>query len=109
MDNKLYKSFNEFVFFAKVCLCLFALLAVTLAEPPVPSQQYLPQNFGPPSSSYGPPGAGGHTDAIFRGSGGGRPGSQYGAPRPSSQYGPPGHGGAGGAGGYDDGHYVSFY
>lgn len=82
----------------QACICLFALIALTRAEPPVPSQSYLPQSFGTPSTSYGAPGIRGQTDAIFR-SGGGpsaqynaprRPSSQYGAPqKPSSQYGAP--------------------
>lgn len=67
----------------QVAICLLALVAVVVAEPPVPSNQYLPSN------QYGPPNFGGQTDAILR------PSSQYGAPqRPSSQYGAPG-------GGYD--------
>lgn len=69
---------------------MLALIASVLAEPPVPSSQYLPSNqYGAPS--FG----GGHTDAILR------PNTQYGAPsRPSSSYGAPG-------GGYDDGPSVN--
>lgn len=72
--------------FFQVSICLLALVASALAEPPVPSNQYLPSN------QYAAPGfGGGHTDAIIR------PNSQYGAPsRPSSSYGAP-------SGGYDDG------
>lgn len=63
-------------------------MAVVLAEPPVPSSQYLPANNGP-SPNYGAP----------NGNGGGRkPNNQYGPP--STGYGAPN--GGNGDGGYGD-------
>nr|XP_008190752.1 PREDICTED: cuticle protein isoform X1 [Tribolium castaneum] len=99
----------------KVALVFFAAAALVLAEPPVPSSQYLPSNqYGPPNNQYGPPrpfsppsnqyGAPAQTTAIVR------PNNQYGAPRPGGNYLPPGQGNGGyggngggyGGGGYDD-------
>ncbi|GLV46391.1 hypothetical protein CBL_20734 [Carabus blaptoides fortunei] len=59
----------------KFAVCLFALTAAVVAEPPVPNNLYLPANHGAPSSNYGAPSNGG----------GQRPSSQYGAP--NTQYG----------------------
>ncbi|KAG5895731.1 hypothetical protein JTB14_025677 [Gonioctena quinquepunctata] len=100
----------------KVAILALTTIAMVLAEPPVPSSQYLPSNkYIPPSNQYGPPsaprpfsppsgtyGAPAQTEAIIRPSNTygppsdtyGPPSSQYGPP--SSQYGPPGYAGAGG-------------
>ncbi|XP_044762080.1 pro-resilin-like [Coccinella septempunctata] len=81
----------------KVTFALVALVAVVLAEPPVPSSQYLPSNqygppsnqYGPPSNQYGPPsnsyGAPAQTQAVIR------PNTQYGAP--TNNYLPPSNNG----------------
>ncbi|XP_022906875.1 pro-resilin-like [Onthophagus taurus] len=96
----------------KAFLCVLATVSLVLAEPPVPSSQYLPGNQGPsnqygapPSSSYGAPASGfggGIGGGLGGGVGGTKPGIQYGAPKP--QYGAPsgGAGGYSGGGGYDD-------
>ncbi|XP_019869612.1 pro-resilin [Aethina tumida] len=68
----------------KVAVFVLASLAVVLAEPPVPSNTYIPSNqygppSGPPSNQYGPP-----SNQY------GPPSNQYGPPsRPNNQYGPP--------------------
>ncbi|XP_023021119.2 uncharacterized protein [Leptinotarsa decemlineata] len=102
----------------KVAIIALATMTMVLAEPPVPSSQYLPSNqyippstqygapsapkpFSPPSSTYSAPA---QTEAILKPSNAygppsdtyGPPSSQYGPPStqygpPSTQYGPPGY------------------
>ncbi|KAJ8922187.1 hypothetical protein NQ315_004122 [Exocentrus adspersus] len=91
-----------------VSILLLATIAFASAEPPVPSNQYLPANqylppsnqygaprpFTPPSTSYGTPA---QTQAIIT------PNNAYGPPR--AEYGPPGPAYLppnGRNGGYDD-------
>ncbi|KAK9885758.1 hypothetical protein WA026_013630 [Henosepilachna vigintioctopunctata] len=81
----------------KVAVAFFVLVAAVLAEPPVPSSQYLPSNqYGPPKNQYGPPsssyGAPAQTQAVIR------PNNQYGPP--TNNYLPPSNGGYANNGGY---------
>uniref|UniRef100_A0A6P7FCD1 Pro-resilin-like n=1 Tax=Diabrotica virgifera virgifera TaxID=50390 RepID=A0A6P7FCD1_DIAVI len=68
----------------KIALITLSAFALVLAEPPVPSSQYLPSNtygapkLSTPASTYGAPA---QTEAILK------PSSSYGPP--SSSYGPP--------------------
>ncbi|CAH0546794.1 unnamed protein product [Brassicogethes aeneus] len=72
----------------KVAVFVIATLAVVLAEPPAPSNQYIPSN------QYGPP----------NGNGGGAPNNQYGAPAQTQAiYGPPNGGYLPPGGGYGGG------
>ncbi|KAJ8946972.1 hypothetical protein NQ318_015910, partial [Aromia moschata] len=93
-----------------VAIVVLAAVSLAFAEPPVPSNEYIPANqYIPPSNQYGAPrpfapsnsyGAPAQTQALIR------PNNQYGPPK--AEYGPPGgaylppNGGYGGGKGYDD-------
>lgn len=60
------------MFYFQFFIVTATILALSLAEPPPPSAQYLPSNqYGPPSGAYGPP------SGAY-----GPPSGAYGPPRP---------------------------